>query len=203
MLADVRRSMTSMPLPRAIRASAIAPVMVSLILSALVLGALALKPPAALGLSCIQPPPLGEAVAQAEIAFVGTVTGVANEGRWATVSVEEIWKGPDMPPVVEVHGGGPNPSDSLADRTFTAGTRYVFFPYVEEGVLTDNICSSTMEFPFEISFRPETFRTPTPSEPEPADPIATIGSLAVPIGAVAFLAVVIIGGAMLVSRREA
>jgi len=195
--------MTSLSTPPAIRGSAIAPFLVSVLVSFLLVAAVAIRPGVARGLSCIQPPPLPDAVAQAEIAFVGTVTATINDGRWATVAVEEIWKGPDMPPVVEVHGGGPNPSDSLADRTFTAGTRYVFFPYVEDGVLTDNICSSTMEFPFEISFRPESFRTPTPSEPEPADPIATIGDLAVPIGAVAFLAVVIIGGAMLVSRRQA
>ena len=199
----VTRAMTSMPIARAIRGSAIAPVFASLLLSVLALGALASRPPAALGLSCIQPAPVPEAVAQAEIAFVGTVTGVANEGRWATVSVEEIWRGPDMPPVVEVHGGGPNPSDSLADRTFTVGTRYLFFPFVDQGVLTDNICSSTAEFTPEVSYRPPEFRTPTPGEPEPADPVAALGDIAVPVGGVALLAIVIIGGAMLASRRQA
>lgn len=195
--------MTTMTLPRAIRGSAIAPIVMFIILSGLVLGALAFRPAAALGLSCIQPPPIPEAVAQADIAFVGTVTAVVNEGRWATVSVEEIWKGPDMPKVVEVHGGGQAASESMADRSFTVGARYVFFPFVEEGILTDNICSSTAELTPEISYRPAEVRAPLSGEPEPMDPVAVVGDLALPIGGVALLAIVIIGGAMLVSRREA
>lgn len=195
--------MTSLSTPRAIRGSAIAPLVVSLLASFLLVAALAIRPEVARGLSCIQPPPLPDAVAQAEIAFVGTVTATLNEGRWATVAVEEVWKGPDFAEVVEVHGGGPNASETLADRSFAVGTRYVFFPYVENGVLTDNICSSTIELTPEISYRPAEVRTPAPAEPAPVDPVAAVGDLALPIGGVALLAIVIIGGAMLVGRRQA
>ncbi len=195
--------MTSLPIPRAIRGSAIAPFVASLVVSALLIGALAARPPSTLALSCIQPPPVEEAVASAEIAFVGTVTAAANLGRWATISVEEVWAGSDLPAVVEVRGGGAAGAESMADRSYVVGTRYLFFPYVEEGRLTDNICSSTQEWQPEVEkVRPADVRTPTSGEPEPVDPVAALGGLVVPIVGVAVLAIVIIGGAMLVARRQ-
>lgn len=151
------------------------------------------------------PPPMDQAVGQAEIAFVGTVTALANDAHLASVSVEEVWTGPDLPSVVEVGNVRPaGDPESVWDRTYTLGARYLFFPYVEDGRLVDGPCTFTSEWQPELEqYRPATVRTPDEVEPEPSDPLATLGDLVLPMAAVAILTVVIIGGAMLVSRRQA
>ena len=90
--------MTSLLRPRAIRGLMIAPFLLPILFLAVMLA----RPPAAAALSCMQPPPMDQAVAEAEIAFVGTVTAVTNGAHLASVSVEEVWAGPDLPSVVEV-----------------------------------------------------------------------------------------------------
>lgn len=91
------------------------------------------------------PPPLAEAIKEAEIVFVGTVVATANVDRTATVSVEEVWKGPAMPATVQVKGGGDDPNTaSSVDRSFQPGARYVFLPHLtQNGSLVDNSCSNT------------------------------------------------------------
>ncbi|MEK6719069.1 MAG: hypothetical protein AABZ33_00205 [Chloroflexota bacterium] len=162
----------------------------------------AAHPPAAWALSCMAPPPMDEAVVRAEIAFVGTVTAVANDAHLASISVEEVWAGPDLPAVVEV--GNVRPADdpeSVWDRTYTPGARYLFFPYVEDGRLVDGPCTFTSEWqPDFAKFRPESARTAAPAEPNPADPAAVAGGLVGPAIAVGILGVAIIGGAWFVSR---
>ena len=51
-------------------------------------GLLARPPP-----DCQMAPPIEEAVRTSELVFVGTVTAIDNEGRSATVQVEEVWRG--------------------------------------------------------------------------------------------------------------
>ncbi len=191
--------------PRAIRGSWIAPFLLALLGAALALAMAAARPPSAMALSCIAPPPIGEAVATAEIAFVGTVTAVANDGKLASVAVESIWAGPDMPGTIQLGSGRPaNDPEAVWDRTYTAGTRYLFFPYVEEGKLVDGPCSFTQEWQADFEkVRPSTAREPMPTTPEPEDPLAALGGLVLPAIGVGILAVVVIGGAMIVSRRQA
>lgn len=198
--------MTSLLRPRATRGSMVAPFLLAGLGALLALAALAAHPPRVAALSCIAPPPMAEAVAQAEIAFVGTVTAVANDAHLASVSVEEVWVGPDMPEVVEVGNVRPaNDPELVWDRTYTQGVRYLFLPTIEEGRLVDSPCGFTSEWQPEFEqVRPATIRTPGVATPTPGpDPVAALGELVVPIGGVAILAIVIIGGAMLVSRREA
>ena len=125
-------------------------------------GVLAL--PAPVTASCVAPPPNGRAVKEADIVFIGTVTATTNNDRWATVEVEEIWKGDDIDPIVEIKAGpadppGPAGVASSADRTFEEGVRYLFFPYRGKKGFTDSSCSNTTRFTPELErFRPTSAR---------------------------------------------
>ena len=114
-----------------------------LALSLLATGAMLAAPGAALA-SCMAPPPLEEAVENAEIVFVGTVVETAERNTWASVKVEEIWKGPDQAASVVIKGGPGGNAATSVDRTFEAGVKYIFFPSVDPAVgLTDNSCTNT------------------------------------------------------------
>ncbi len=94
--------------------------------------------------SCAGLPDVKQAAASAEIAFVGTVTATANRDTWATVSVEEVWRGPDQPAQVVIKGGPEGNAATSVDRTFQVGMKYLFFPYSDGAAgLADNSCTST------------------------------------------------------------
>ena len=115
------------------------------------------------------PPPTGRAVKEADIVFVGTVIDTTNGGRWATVEVEEIWKGEDIDSVVEIKAGpadppGPTMAASSVDRSFDEGARYLFFPFRKQnGTFTDSSCSNTTRFTTDL----ERFRPPDASKLNP------------------------------------
>jgi hypothetical protein len=96
--------------------------------------------------SCAEPPDLEAAFAEADIVFIGVVVELTNNDRTAKMKVESVWKGPQMPDVVTVHGSPDNPDDpnlfTSADRTFTYGT-YIVFPVNTEPPFQDNICTLT------------------------------------------------------------
>lgn len=153
--------------------------------------------------SCVMPPPIEEAVQKAAIAFVGTVTSVANSGRRATVAVEEVWVGPDLAPIVELRGGPEANSATSVDRSFATGTRYLFMPYIANGELEDNACSSTTEFTADLArLRPATFRQPVAPAPDPetAAPFDPT-SLLVPVALLAAAGTVVFGAALALRRR--
>jgi hypothetical protein len=150
---------------------------------------------------CIQPPPIEQAVREADVVFVGTVTGLSNGGRWATVAVEEVWVGPDLPPVVEVRGGPAGNSATSVDRSFRGGTRYLFVPLIADGTLQDNSCTSTTEFVDDHArLRPATPRQPVSAEPEPEAPFDV--GLLLPPAALVIAAALVVFGAAFVLRRE-
>jgi hypothetical protein len=66
-----------------------------------------------------------------DLVFVGVVTGLANQSRWATFRIEEVWKGDPVGDWVEVRagpGGAPGaPAATSNDRTYVAGERYLVF----------------------------------------------------------------------------
>jgi hypothetical protein len=172
--------------------------------SAALLVPLLLAPAAPVLASCIMPPPIEEAVRDADVVFVGTVIRVANLDRWATVAVEEVWKGPDMAPLVEVRGGPGGNAASSVDRSFTAGTRYLFLPFIAEGALQDSSCSSTTEFAADlIRLRPATAHPPIAPAPDPdtADPFDP-ASLLVPAALIVGAGVLVFGGALALRRRS-
>jgi hypothetical protein len=158
--------------------------------------------------SCQMPFPIDEATAlqqgigDADSVFLGTVTSLSNGNSWATVAVEEVWKGPDLAPTVEVRGAMEGMTTS-ADRMYAAGKAYLFVVVIADGQLTDNACSATREFTADLTaFRPASARQPVSAAPEPDaaapfDPASLLlpGALIVAAGTVVF-------GAALVLRRR-
>ena len=109
--------------------------------------------------SCAIAPPMRQALEDAPAVIVGTVTAVLYEGRWASVSVGEVWKGDGIPSTVEVRSGVGRPNVmSTVDRIYEVGQSYLFVPYERDGdVLRDNACTRTMRFTAKAArFRPET-----------------------------------------------
>jgi hypothetical protein len=126
--------------------------------------------------SCAAPAPLREAIKDAPAVFVGTVIETANRSRWATVHVEEVWKGTGLPDEVEVRAGpedppGPGGTATSVDRTYTSGTRYLFVPYdrSSQAIFQDNACTRTSQFRSPLErFRPARGEDPDPSTIRPA-----------------------------------
>ncbi len=152
--------------------------------------------------SCAPPLPVEEAIAAADIVFVGTVTLLANDARWVKVQVEEIWKGGDLPAVVEVRGGPEAGTFTSVDRTYELG-RHLFVVRRDGGFLSDNGCSATQLWSADLAaFRPGDARTPTPSPDAPQGGF-DVAAIVLPAAGIAIIAVLLIGGAWLVSRRSA
>lgn len=136
-------------------------------LSAVLLVAVA--PTAAIA-SCGQPPPLEDAVDEADAVFVGVVVEVSNRQRNAVVDVEVVWKG-DVDERVEVRGGPQSPNTiTTVDAAYDEGERYLFVPHEGSGDrFRDNACTSTQ--PYDDDFdelRPAGAVDPGPS-PSPGE----------------------------------
>jgi hypothetical protein len=100
--------------------------------------------------------------------FLGTVTGLADDGRRAEVAVEEVWRGPDQPSSVVIRAGPEGNGVSSIDRTFEVGVRYLFFPYLdaETQALSDNSCTNTAPWSLPLSdLRPVDVRLPIGATP--------------------------------------
>lgn len=115
---------------------------------------------APVGASCAPPRPLAQSLPEADVVFVGRVLATTNARRWATVQVEEIWKGRGVAATVEVRGGpadppGPANVASSVDTFYRAGRRYLFVPYNRPAPYRDNACTPTRPFgPGAERFRP-------------------------------------------------
>ena len=117
--------------------------------------------------SCLPQPPIEKAYGEARLVFVGTVLEVRSDRRTATVRVEEVWKGGDLPPTVLVRGG-PEEFTTSTDRTFEREARYLFFPTVEGNTITDSACSATQRYTADLDrLRPADARVPPTPAPEP------------------------------------
>jgi hypothetical protein len=116
----------------------------------LAVGAVVLLPLPATGAACAPPPPLSRGIEEADIVFVGTVTDTRNHSYWATVEVEELWQGDDIPTEVEVRGRAKGPHAHLIsseDRSFRVGVRYLILPTSGRGsIFNDNLCTSTQPY---------------------------------------------------------
>lgn len=155
--------------------------------------ALALAPAPVLA-DCQMAPPLEQAISSSDLVFVGTVTAVAGGGRSASVQVEDIWRGGEMPSTVTVLGGT-DPAQAMEDdRTFEAGVRYLFFPFVVEGQMVDSICTATVPWVDDFAaVRPVDAHSPIPSAAAPAPgPLSAIADLALPL-----LTALLVGGSAL------
>jgi hypothetical protein len=165
----------------------------------------ALWAPAVVSAKCAPPPAGGVPWSSADAVFVGTVTSVTSGDRWATVSVEEVWQGPDQPAEVVVRGGPAGDAMTSVDRTFSVGVRYIFAVTLEDGALLDNACSGTTEVDAVAldAVRPAEIRQPGSGTPVPGRDGLDLGWLGGPVAVVA-----VVGGFLLVTvliarRREA
>lgn len=172
---------------------------------AILVAAAAFAGPSAALADCAEPPPVDIAVRDGENVFVGTVTALTAQDRWAKVQVEEIWKGQDTGPIVEVRGGESPGAVSTIDRFFRLGQRYVFVVGFGDTVFNDNGCSSTREWRDEyLEVRPAGWFGPRGADGSsaPTEPASLDLGFLVPLGAVAFFAIALVGGASFISRRR-
>ena len=131
------------------------------------------RPSTVLGSCAGVPLAADEAVLFGDVVFVGTVLRTENEGRWATVRVEERWKGGrDLPETVIVHGGPEPGTTTSVDRTYSPG-RYLFIVTSENGVLADTSCGSTQPWSEELAVLRPADVTPA-AEELPTDPLGSI-----------------------------
>ena len=170
--------------------------------------------PAAAAARCVEPAPIAQAVQTADVVLVGTVTAIEQGGRLATVTVTEVWRGPDQPAIVKVRGG-PADGPTSVDRTFEVGARYLFtLILAANGGLGDNACSSTTTWePGHAAIRPADIRTPLGAVAGPGE-TAGSGEAAVaeapfdpwsvvaPVGAALLAALVLLGVGLLARGRQ-
>lgn len=139
-----------------------------ILLTLLLLGA-----PSPASASCLSPPELGVAIAEADTVFVGVVVEVSNRQRDAVVEVEEVWKG-DVDERVEVLGGpqGNNVISSV-DAAYREDERYLFIPYEGSGdSFRDNACTSTQPYEDDLAdLRPADAASPTTPLPSGTDDV--------------------------------
>ena len=151
-------------------------------------------PPSAALADCMMPPAVEQAAQTAEMVFVGTVAETSNHNSWASVVVEEVWRGPDQPAAVIVKGGPAGDMVTSVDRSFEVGVKYLFFPYASEaGDLADNSCTNTVAWSADLAqLRPADAR-----QPLGATEAATgfdVGALIAPLGVA-----ILVGGVLLVA----
>ncbi len=105
--------------------------------------------------------PAGSAPVSSTVAFVGTVTATDHNGRTATVHVEDIWRGGNLPAEVTVNGSPDlNAAATDVDRHYQVGSRYLFMPSGTGQPFDDNACSGTVQYTSaEAQQRPASART--------------------------------------------
>jgi hypothetical protein len=157
--------------------------------------------PSAVLADCMMPAPVKEAAQTAEVVFIGTVTETTNRDSWASVAVEEIWRGPDLPATVVVKGGSGGDGISSVDRSFQAGVKYLFFPYADEqGDLADNSCTNTIEWSADLAqVRPASVRQPVGSNEEKGG--FDVGGVIAPLGVALLVGGVLLGAGLLARGR--
>lgn len=133
-----------------------------LALGAAAAGLLGLGAGAPAAAACPAPAEAAGAAAAAPTVFVGTVRMASDGGRRAEVRAETIWRGADLPRVVEVQGS--------ADRTYTVGTRYLFIETQTHPQFTEGPCSATRPLTPDLqALRPANARdVPGPGDPQAA-----------------------------------
>jgi hypothetical protein len=115
--------------------------------------------------SCAAPPSVRDQAASSPLVFVGTVTFTSDNDRVARVKVESIWRGPELPAYVDVHGSPVSglSAASSVDRKYSAGTRYLFVLFSANQPLQDNSCSATQVYTTEVAaLAPADARSPAP-----------------------------------------
>jgi hypothetical protein len=95
---------------------------------------------------CQGPDSTQDALAAAQVAFVGTVIATRENAPGAVFKVQEIWVGSVSSPA-EIHGMFGDDRLAEDDRLFKAGARYLVIPFRrKDGLLRDHICTGTTEW---------------------------------------------------------
>jgi hypothetical protein len=117
-------------------------------LLAMLLGLILTMTPQQARAACAGPVPQAEGVAAASSVFVGRVVALTDLDRTATMDVVEVWKGPNLPRQVIVHGGGLDTAEALDadDRTYKVGLTYLVVPDNSAPPFFDSTCSATTAF---------------------------------------------------------
>jgi hypothetical protein len=160
--------------------------------------------PFAAAASCLPPADLGVAIASGEVVLVGIVDRVENNGRWATVRVEERWYGAAAVGASVLVRGGPEPGTATStDRTFAVGGRYLFVTTAGNGHLVDNLCTVTQPWSAELARHRPRGVEPIADRP-PAEPAFALPPELVPVIALfgALIVVIVAYRVILVARRR-
>ncbi len=155
--------------------------------------------PIAASASCAAPVPLPVAIAAAPTVFVGTVESLSNEGRVATVHVDDVWRGSSLPTVVQVVGTPDlNAAATSVDRTYRSGTQYLFAP-TSGGPdrFQDDNCTATQPFAASLSaLRPGNAPgPPTASQTPPSEESGQAWVIAV----LAVIVLLVVAGAVVLA----
>jgi hypothetical protein len=95
---------------------------------------------------CTDPPPLEDALRESPIAIIGEVTAAGLDADEATISVQWIWKGPDLPEELVLQTPStPTLSGEVGFR-FRAGTTYIIFLQDTTGPYEVGECSGTRRY---------------------------------------------------------
>lgn len=102
--------------------------------------------------SCAMLPSLSRVLATAPVVFVGKVVTTRNHSMTATVRVQDVWRGRQVPKVAEVDN---NSSEDY--RLFERSVVYLFVPEAvsRRSQYQDNACSATRRYSRALAkFRP-------------------------------------------------
>lgn len=95
---------------------------------------------------CANPPSLEEALRAAPVAFVGEVTSAGVNADEATISVQWIWKGPDLPKELALRTPSTPAASGETGFRFRAGTTYIVLLEDTNGPYEVGECSGTRRY---------------------------------------------------------
>ena len=126
-----------------------------------------------------------DALADGSVVFVGEVTDLV--GSRATFAVREVWSG-EVGPTITVHGFSDEGQFVEDDRTWTARATYLVMPFLDRGVLRDNICTPSQNWDAHLQdLRPANARVMAEEESDQS-PLVAVGMVVAALGVISLLA---------------
>jgi hypothetical protein len=109
--------------------------------------------------ACATPPDVARSIEAADVVFIGRVMEVSDLNRIATMTVVEIWKGPDLISPVVVSGSiSGEKAVGPSDRTYLPGETYLVVPFGRRSPFLDEACTATRLYPFANGAIPAQFQ---------------------------------------------